>query len=384
MRPSNTRTDLTRRAILKGGVAAAAALAAGSLARHTLADDAPPFNPGGRVNVEYDETLSFNELYGNPPLLGRVESWSQRVVGTPGDQEDVLYYVHYSHVLPIYGAVRATPRFGFPHNDVWFDVGDGYIHSSWVVPCREIYNEPEQVPPDGFWGEITVPTSWQHWTPALRSLRYYDMAYGAVFKVIDRADEDDGRAWYRLLNELAPSDEWWVQASHVRRIKPSEFAPISPEVPHEEKTIVVNLTDQVLTCYEYERAVFVTRVATGASFFDTEGKVHDFYTPTGNHWVVGKTPSRHMVGGEDIGDSYDLPGVPWCTYITGDGVAIHGTYWHNDYGTRRSHGCINVTSDAAKWIYRWVTPFTGYTYDHMRLWIGRDRWDEATRVKVSY
>ncbi|MEJ2353252.1 MAG: L,D-transpeptidase, partial [Anaerolineales bacterium] len=38
------------------------------------------------------------------------------------------------------------------------------------------------------------------------------------------------------------------------------------------------------------------------------------------------------------------------------GIAFHGTYWHNDYGRPRSHGCINLTSRAAKWIYRWTLP----------------------------
>jgi hypothetical protein len=48
---------------------------------------------------------------------------------------------------------------------------------------------------------------------------------------------------------------------------------------------------------------------------------------------------------------YDLPGVPWCSFFTGTGVAIHGTYWHNDYGRPRSHGCVNLPSMDAKFIY---------------------------------
>jgi hypothetical protein len=43
-----------------------------------------------------------------------------------------------------------------------------------------------------------------------------------------------------------------------------------------------------------------------------------------------------------------------------DGIAVHGTYWHNDFGHPRSHGCVNVSIDAAKWIYRWTTPTLGY------------------------
>jgi lipoprotein-anchoring transpeptidase ErfK/SrfK len=49
--------------------------------------------------------------------------------------------------------------------------------------------------------------------------------------------------------------------------------------------------------------------------------------------------------------------VPWVSYFTSNGVAFHGTYWHNAFGVPHSHGCINMTPQAAKWVYRWTTPF---------------------------
>jgi lipoprotein-anchoring transpeptidase ErfK/SrfK len=44
------------------------------------------------------------------------------------------------------------------------------------------------------------------------------------------------------------------------------------------------------------------------------------------------------------------------TYFHWWGTAIHGTYWHNDFGRPRSHGCVNVPNEIAKWVYRWTTP----------------------------
>jgi hypothetical protein len=35
---------------------------------------------------------------------------------------------------------------------------------------------------------------------------------------------------------------------------------------------------------------------------------------------------------------------------------MHGTYWHNDFGKERSHGCVNMTPQAAKWVFRWTLP----------------------------
>jgi hypothetical protein len=369
----------SRRTVLRAGVTAVAALAA--LRRRAAAQDDDPHDPGGRVRVDYDETLSFNELYDYPPLLGRVEGWTLRVVEDPARYFEAVRYIHYADVLPIYAAFHAETPAPYAHNDVWYDVGDGYVHSSYLVPVREEFHEPEAVIGSGFWGEITVPTSWQHWQPSLESRRYYDLAYGTVYRVIDRADEPDGRAWYRIVDDAAPRQEWWVQAAHVRRIQEHEFDPISPDVPSEDKRIVVSVARQVLTCYEGDTPVFSARIATGTSFIDDEGNVHHFGTPSGERWVQRKTPSRHMIGGQDINDFFDLPGVPWCTFFTLKGAAIHGTYWHNDYGRPRSHGCVNVTSDAAKWIYRWVVPYAGYEDEYR--WTEDDEREDATRIIVE-
>jgi lipoprotein-anchoring transpeptidase ErfK/SrfK len=54
--------------------------------------------------------------------------------------------------------------------------------------------------------------------------------------------------------------------------------------------------------------------------------------------------------------AYELVGVPWTCFFTDDGVAIHGTYWHNDFGITKSSGCINMRNEDAKWIFRWVDP----------------------------
>ena len=63
-----------------------------------------------------------------------------------------------------------------------------------------------------------------------------------------------------------------------------------------------------------------------------------------------------MAAGDIASNGFDLPGVPWVLYITKSGISFHGTYWHNDYGRPRSHGCINLTPQAAKWLYRWTLP----------------------------
>lgn len=70
----------------------------------------------------------------------------------------------------------------------------------------------------------------------------------------------------------------------------------------------------------------------------------------------------------NLATGYDLPGVPWVSYITDSGIAFHGTYWHNDYGVPRSHGCLNMSSQAAKWLYRWTQPVV--PAEEQEVWVG--------------
>ena len=65
--------------------------------------------------------------------------------------------------------------------------------------------------------------------------------------------------------------------------------------------------------------------------------------------------SLHM-GGSTAAGSWDVPAVGWTSLFQGDGVAIHSTYWHNNYGEPMSHGCLNARPDDAKWIFRWTSP----------------------------
>jgi lipoprotein-anchoring transpeptidase ErfK/SrfK len=95
----------------------------------------------------------------------------------------------------------------------------------------------------------------------------------------------------------------------------------------------------------------MAKAATGAKFSNG-----NFATPSGHHITAHKRPSRHMAAGNLAYNGYDLPGVPWISYITENGISLHGTYWHNNFGFPRSHGCINLAPKAAQWIYLWTLP----------------------------
>jgi hypothetical protein len=111
------------------------------------------------------------------------------------------------------------------------------------------------------------------------------------------------------------------------------------------RRIVVDLTSQWLTAYEGDLAVFRAPVATGKDGFNT---------PTGNFAVYAKYPMQTMTGSAG-GETWNVPDIPFVQYIVG-GVALHGTYWHDLWGTgvRMSHGCINLNIDDAQWLYEWA------------------------------
>ena len=63
------------------------------------------------------------------------------------------------------------------------------------------------------------------------------------------------------------------------------------------------------------------------------------------------------MSGGTTGGGYDLPGIGWTTLFVGSGVAIHSTFWHNNFGGElMSHGCVNARPEDAKWVFRWTLP----------------------------
>ena len=67
-----------------------------------------------------------------------------------------------------------------------------------------------------------------------------------------------------------------------------------------------------------------------------------------------------MAGGDSKASGYEEFAVSWNSIFATGGVAIHSTYWHNNYGEMLSHGCVNVEPDVAKFVFRWTNPVTPY------------------------
>ena len=294
--------------------------------------------------------------------LVRVATNSVSVYSKPSDQSSIVSTWFRDELVHVDGEVIAEePK----QNPIWYRVWGGYMHRARLQPVKTLFNETLAAIPEGGQrlAEVTVPFSnpwrkskafgWEKMNPPIY--------FGSVHWIIAVETGPNGEPWYRIFDDLDSNVPYYVPAIHMRPVAPEEISPISPDVPAAQKRIEVNLTTQVLTAYEGNKSVFRTKISSGIPF-------NDFKTPTGEFYISEKTAAKHMgysyfgVGNGGVvnsfadADGYALPGVPWTCFFTKAGHAFHGTYWHENFGTPMSHGCINMRTEEAKWIFRWALP----------------------------
>lgn len=310
--------------------------------------------------------LAFRPLFGHgdDPDAGdivRVAIHSVSVYSEPSDKSTILYQRYRDELVNIYAEVISEDGPGY--NPLWYKVWRGYMHSAYTQRVKIRLNPPVEnsaIPEKrGQLAEVTVPL-----TTTMRYLAYkkawdplYRLYYGSTHWVKGVDPGPDGTLWYRLHDELTEI-EYHAPATHLRLIPPEEFAPISPEIDPWKKRIEVSISQQKLTAFENDKIVLETKVSTGVPDRLTEPGHISTDTPSGEYHVYSKMPSKHMGNGEVTGEieAYELPGVPWTTFFAPHGVALHGTFWHTNFGMMMSHGCVNLRTEEAKWLFRWTTP----------------------------
>ena len=167
---------------------------------------------------------------------------------------------------------------------------------------------------------------------------------------------EDGQTQYHL-SEKYGYDTFWANASAFKPLTAEDIAPINPEAAG--KRVLVNVNQQTLSCFEGNNEVFFSQISTGIKY-DAFGLPDDtFATAEGAYNIWRKAVGFHMGGGARE-DGWDIIAVPWTLLFVGSGVAIHGAFWHNDFGTPKSHGCVNARPEDAKWIFRWTSPQVSY------------------------
>lgn len=269
--------------------------------------------------------------------------------------------------VPKYDAPNGNPIATMPQGfnfvnvtnqvDGWIQAEDGYWFST---------NDAYYVTPSTFTG-VSLPLGWNHpfawvldttgiWAslypggPATAESGLVPLHH-ELFNIYAEAVDDEGWTWYML----GPNQ--WVKQIYLTVIRPIQ----RPEGVT-GRWVAVDLFEQSLVAYEDERPVFATLISTGLP--NTE-------TNEGLFTVWARLARDAMSGATGAPNAYALQSVPWVLYFDGS-ISLHGTYWHNFFGYRRSRGCVNLSISDARWVYEWMLngadpqspSLTNYVYVH--------------------
>jgi len=178
---------------------------------------------------------------------------------------------------------------------------------------------------------------------------------GAVCRVKNqRIKSEDGKYWYEIVPKGTRGfsrfpgrviSKWFMAKEYTKKIELKETITVFDDTELYDKRIEIDLSEQMLRAFEKDRLVLETLVSTGLP----TREYPDHATPTGNFQIFSKQISTYMQGTE-----FDLPCIPFVLFFTYLGHAIHGAYWHDEFGIRRSHWCVNVIPDGTdEWLYWW-------------------------------
>ena len=297
--------------------------------------------------------------------LGRVGWYSVDLKERPDHESKSIGVLYEDSVVPwLHETVGKRP---FRNNQRYVETPGGYVWSGDLIP---VHNQPNQavttLPQSGdkigMWVEVTVPyidAILENSSP-ISSFFQYRVDHGLPIRLYDsqilwvdslRVD-DSGIIWYRVNERYGnPGDILWAPGEAFRPLTSEELTPINPDV--EDKRIVVHVRweEQYLSCFEGNHEVYYCRISSGVSSGSTP--LSAVGSPGFPIWR--KLHSLHMSGGTNA-EGWDLPGIGWTSLFHGEGVAIHATFWHNNYGEPMSHGCVNCSPQDAKWIFRWTQP----------------------------
>lgn len=324
----------------------------------------------------------------NSERLGRVNVGKVEVRERPDADSSPVEVLYEDTVVPWMREV--VGRNQYRTNQRWVETPEGYIWAPYLQPVRNEPNSTLQTLPEnslgtGMWVEVSVPyVDLVLDNPPARSPGFKDRIelgmslrlYYSQITWVDRIKTDSqGFTWYRI-NEPYGSygDILWGAADAFRPLSAEEVAPIHPEA--EEKRVKVDITRQTLSCYEGDREVHFARVSTGALWDINGNRVDAWATPLGSFPIWRKLVSLHMSGGT-TGGGWDLPGVGWVSLFVGSGVAVHSTFWHNNWGEPMSRGCVNATPEDSKWVFRWTMPAVGLDPGDVSV-----AWPGGTKIEV--
>lgn len=320
--------------------------------------------------------------------LGRITVGKMDLFATPDGSGQPIGALYEDNLVPWLrewvGSMpgRINQRFvETPNGFVW----GGYVQPVWNKPNAPVSSLPTTSLGQGMWAEVTVPyvdlilenpparAPWLQYRATINlPPRFF---YGQVIWVDQVRSDEAGQVWYRLNEKYGSGDIFWGQAEGFRPITTEEIAPLDPDAM--DKRIIVRVWNQTLSCMEGNTEVHFARISSGALYDAWGNRVDAWETPVGDSPIWRKAVSLPLSGGSAAA-GWSLPAVGWVSLFVGTGVAIHSTFWHNNYGEPSSRGCVNAAPEDAKWVFRWSLP--SVTYDPGDVTV---EWPGGTVVTVQ-
>lgn len=201
----------------------------------------------------------------------------------------------------------------------------------------------------GWWGRVNANYVPVREAPSAVSKKLGTFFVNNKIKILD-IQKGDGRVWYKIDGGQYPGgfvDSLSVSA--IAQPAPDKKLAIPSKVAAGDYWTDLNISKKVLTVYKYDQPLMSTYVSTG---------MRETPTILGAYNVWFKINKIRMKGAPPLATHvYDLPNVPWAMFYKGS-YSLHGTYWHDDFGSQRSSGCTNLTQGDAKYIYDISKPNT--------------------------
>ena len=206
----------------------------------------------------------------------------------------------------------------------------------------------ERFPPSKMHGERISPRNPLPIAFVYQDAQQVGQISDKAFRVIGRAEK---HARFFAARRFALKNKEYVVNRNGRAmsrdaVRIAQTIPRPSTIPAGEKWIHVNLSEQTLVAYEGERPVFATLISGGKKGYEP---------PRGTFRTFNKHVTTTMNGPDAVDGWYEVEEVPWTMYYY-KGYALHGAYWHNDFGTARSHGCTNIAPPDARWLFYWSLP----------------------------
>ncbi|HLO15783.1 MAG TPA: L,D-transpeptidase [Anaerolineales bacterium] len=363
------------------------------------------FNPYKAVRLEYFSSPKRLPQFPNSEIIGRVVDPGVDLRSQPTNDPNLNTSLAKldADTLVEWKRQLIGKVVGGLSNQRYVETPQGFIYSSVLQPTRNLPNTPiTEIPASqpGFWVEVTVPyvelahegTVASPWLQDHIKYNFPPRLYYGQVVWIDKIRSDNGFVEYRWNEDAnghgygygAYGEFFWADGAGLKVLTDEDVAPINPDVDPNDKKIVANLDYQTLSCFEGKTEVYFCRISSGLNYDPQTGQLSDkLATPIGNLLTHWKIISLNMTAGT-FQSGYSTPAVPWTTMISGDGISIHGAFWHNAFGEKRSHGCINIAPEDAKWIFRWTTPYVSLAQSEVRVTLpDHGTIVESTEIKIG-